>query len=318
MFFSIIVPVYNVERYLNSCLESVQKQKFTDYEIILVDDGSTDSSGAICDQWKCDNINVIHQQNRGLDGARNTGLDMASGEWILFLDSDDELCDGMLSTLYERINRYSADLYCFNMVKMNEEGEVFEKGIYNSEHKTIAILNEKMRLDYYTERLIRYRDSWEVAFRCFRKSIIDEHNLRFRKCSEVFAEDLEFTMEFLLWVDKIQILCDIMYRYRQVQKSIMHTLDQRTILPRLITLVKVFYEQVDRSGHVYIKKNFGKINLGILDFHISYKLDDMSIEEIQHQIIIAETTDRNFKRFMKYARKHAYNNPYGFMLRPWV
>ena len=142
MFFSIIIPVYNVEKYLNACLLSVINQDFKDYEVILIDDGSKDSCGAICDEWKSDNIKVIHQQNQGLDGARNSGLDAASGEWIIFLDSDDELCDGMLSTLYERIRKYSADMYCFNMVKMYEDGSVYEKGIYHNEHETITIIDE--------------------------------------------------------------------------------------------------------------------------------------------------------------------------------
>ena len=317
MFFSIIIPVYNVEKYLNDCLLSVTNQDFKDYEVILIDDGSKDSCGAICDEWKSDKIKVIHQELRGLDGARNTGLDAASGEWIIFLDSDDELCDGMLSTLYSRIQEYSADMYCYNMVKMHEDGTVFQKGIYHAEHEKIVISEEGSRLDYYVKRLIRYSDSWEVIFRCFNRRIIEEHNLRFQKCSEIFAEDLAFTLQYLLWAGEIQMLCDIMYRYRQAPTSIMHTLDQRTILPRIINLIKAFYGQVNKSGQKYIRDNFDLINLGILDFHISHKLDEVPVEEIKEEIEKAKS-DKIFRKLMTNAKSKAVNNPDIFMLRPWL
>lgn len=325
MFFSLIIPVYNVEKYLNQCMETVINQSFKDYEIILVDDGSTDSSGDLCDIWgnrfKSENsecpIRVIHQANKGLDGARNAGLDVATGEWIVFVDSDDELCENMLNTLYSRIQDYQADLYCYNMVKMQDDGTEFHKEVYHTEHETITFKNEKDRFDYYTQRLIRYKDSWEAILRCYNKKIIDEHNLRFQKCKDIFAEDLAFTLQYILWVDRIQMLCDIMYRYRQAPNSIMHTLDQRTILPRIIRLVEEFYEQVDKADKKYIKNNFEHINLGVLDFHISHKLDQMSIAEIKSEIEKAKQ-NKKFKKWMKKARGIAYDNPNVYMLRPWI
>ena len=189
--------------------------------------------------------------------------------------------------------------------------------MYHSEHETITFFDEKDRLDYYVKRLIVYKDSWEVIFRCYHKKIIDEHNLRFQKCSEVFAEDLAFTLQYLLWVNKIQMLCDILYCYRQVPKSIMHTLNQRTILPRLFKLIEAFYEQVDKSGKKYIKNNFEQINLGILDFHISHKLDQMSTEEIKLEINQAKKR-KTFKKWLKKVQNNAYGNPNIFMLRPWI
>ena len=92
MRFSVIVPVYNVEHYLRRCLDSIVNQTFDDYEVVLVDDGSTDASGSICDEYrkKYNSIKVIHQENKGLSGARNTGLDKASGDWIVFVDSNDD------------------------------------------------------------------------------------------------------------------------------------------------------------------------------------------------------------------------------------
>ena len=90
---SVVIPVYNVEKYLSKCVDSVLSQSFTDYEILLIDDGSTDNSGRLCDNYaeKYSCISVIHQENKGLGGARNTGIDHACEDYILFLDSDDYL-----------------------------------------------------------------------------------------------------------------------------------------------------------------------------------------------------------------------------------
>src|SRR5574344_858629 len=105
MMISVIVPVYKVEKYLAKCVESIIRQTYTDLEIILVDDGSPDGCPAICDEFarKDARIKVIHQKNGGLALARNAGLDIASGDLIAFVDSDDWCEPGMLSALYEMI-----------------------------------------------------------------------------------------------------------------------------------------------------------------------------------------------------------------------
>jgi len=106
MFFSIIIPVYNVEQYLAECVDSILSQTFEDYEVILIDDGSPDRSGAICDEYalRDDRIKVIHKENSGVSDTRNTGMKVAKGEYILFLDSDDGLFDEtVLMRLYKRV-----------------------------------------------------------------------------------------------------------------------------------------------------------------------------------------------------------------------
>ena len=102
---SVIVPVFNVEKYLDKCIESLIKQKLKDIEIILVDDGSTDLSGKICDEWKTrdSRIQVIHKKNGGLSDARNVGVELAKGKYIGFVDSDDYVSDDMFQILYQNI-----------------------------------------------------------------------------------------------------------------------------------------------------------------------------------------------------------------------
>ena len=120
MRFSILVPVYNVEEFLSTCIESVLNQDFDDYELILVDDGSTDNSGKICDEYcakHSDVISVIHKPNDGLLMARRTGIGASSGDFLIFLDSDDYLFEGALSTIHETIEKHSCDMVLYNYYK---------------------------------------------------------------------------------------------------------------------------------------------------------------------------------------------------------
>ena len=112
---SVIIPVYNVEKYLRECIDSVLNQSYQNLEIILVDDGSTDSSGEICDEYEKQDIRirVIHQKNQGLSGARNTGFQNANGEYVYFLDSDDWIVPEAIKCLVKRAEEESADVVFF-------------------------------------------------------------------------------------------------------------------------------------------------------------------------------------------------------------
>ena len=135
--FTVIIPVYNVAAYLAKCIDSVLKQEFKQYEVILIDDGSTDESGTICDKFaeQDKRIVVIHQKNKGLSAARNIGIENAKGEYILFLDSDDYWHDSSaLNIIYSRLNVSNADILSFNYMKFCDD--VFEKPYFNSSDET--------------------------------------------------------------------------------------------------------------------------------------------------------------------------------------
>ena len=121
---SVIVPVYGVEKFLPACLASLQAQTFGDYELILVDDGSPDKSGEICDEWAKAHPNaaVIHQQNQGLSGARNAGLKIARGKYIAFVDSDDLVRPEFLQKLYEACEEHHADMALCGVEDVAEDG----------------------------------------------------------------------------------------------------------------------------------------------------------------------------------------------------
>ena len=123
MLFSIIVPVYNVEKYLNKCVDSILCQTCADFELILVDDGSSDNSPIICDEYtKKDNrVKVIHKENGGQTSARNAGLEIALGEYVVFIDSDDWVSENYLELFEKAIKEHGVDVVCCGMVKVSEE-----------------------------------------------------------------------------------------------------------------------------------------------------------------------------------------------------
>ena len=124
---SVIVPVYNAEKYLNRCVNSILQQTFSDFEIILVDDGSEDQSRNICDEYakKDKRIKVIHQQNRGQAAARNRGVSCATGEWVVFVDADDMIHQQMLECLYQAAIRLNTKLAVCQAIEGKECPRVF-------------------------------------------------------------------------------------------------------------------------------------------------------------------------------------------------
>ena len=131
---SIIVPVYNTERFLNRCIDSVLAQTYSDWELLLVDDGSTDSSGSICDEYATQDsrIRVFHKENGGVSSARNLGLDYARGEWITFVDSDDYIAPDMIEKLYETQKRNNADITVCGYRWVDKEGKNLKSFHMNS------------------------------------------------------------------------------------------------------------------------------------------------------------------------------------------
>ncbi len=121
---SVIIPVFNVENYLNRCVESVLRQSYKNLEVLLIDDGSTDRSGLLCDKWanKDSRILVIHKKNGGVSDARNVGLDVATGDYIAFVDSDDYISPDMMAILFSALKKNDADMSICNFFYVNDQG----------------------------------------------------------------------------------------------------------------------------------------------------------------------------------------------------
>ena len=204
---SVIVPVYNVERYIRQCVESILEQTYADLEIILVDDGSTDGSGSICDEYKLkDNrVVVIHKCNGGLSEARNAGLDIARGEYIGFVDSDDYIEPDMYEVLYKNCERYAADLAAARFVKFNTQGEVRKNFTENIE---VFSREEMLRLFIVGDR--RYEITMSVWDRLYKRELISDLRFPVGKC----YEDIVFSTK-VIEKSKINVYIDrALYHYR--------------------------------------------------------------------------------------------------------
>ena len=226
---SVIIPIYNVEKYLKDCLKSVSNQQYKNLEIILVDDGSTDKSGMICDTYKNEDerIKVIHKKNGGVSSARNAGLQVAKGRWIAFIDSDDWVEETYFKIMIEKAKEEKADIVCcgynrvtnddmeqINICENNEE--------YNSNQYLIMSLNPQSGFGFCHMKLIK-------------RSIIND--IRF--CEDLaVGEDALFNIQLSKNVKKAIFLKQALYYYRNNADSAVKKFDVNYVEKYLKSLIK--------------------------------------------------------------------------------
>lgn len=213
---SIIIPAYNVEAYLPQCLDSILAQEHQGCEVIVVDDGSTDGTAALLDCYH--DVKVIHQENRGMSTARNRGLDEARGEYILFVDSDDLLTDGALTTLAAKLS--GEDIISFNAKKLHDAtGE-------QTYHPTIREPETTDGWSYYNRHRLEPTDIHFVCIwqRAYRRQFLMDNNLRFADGLRRAEDDL-FTTQAMLHAMSVKAIADCLYIYRVRQGSITRTAD---------------------------------------------------------------------------------------------
>ena len=226
---SIIVPIYNVAPYLRKCVDSLLAQDISNYEIILVDDGSTDDSGAIADElvhaFRLSplasrlQLRVIHQSNAGLSAARNTGIAAAIGDYILFVDSDDYLQPNVLGALMEQVERDNLDVLRFRYQNVRESGEAFapykDMTNYNDYSSTptdgLTFLNERMGIQCYVVQFLVRRDI-----------VLQE-----QFTPGIYFEDTDWTPRMLLRAKRVASSDLVVYNYLWREGSI--TLSQKDI-----------------------------------------------------------------------------------------
>ena len=206
---SIVVPVYNVEKYLKDALESIINQTYKNIEILLVDDGSKDSSGIICDEYaeKDNRVRVFHQENKGLSGARNTALNNATGKYIMFIDSDDTFELNACEKMYKAIEKYNADYVIGNYIYMDEDGTKWNKAVFSEEKYDEFKLSIK---DYEKSFYIMNSGVWN---KIFRKSFLDNIQIKFEE--GLPAEDAIFTTYCFIKSTNVYYIPSIVYNYRQ-------------------------------------------------------------------------------------------------------
>ena len=210
--FSIIIPVYNVQNYLSACVKSVVEQPGPrDWECILVDDGSTDQSGAMCDALAAElpDLKVIHRENGGLAAARNTGLKAATGDWLLFLDSDDAMAPGLLAQLRGALAAHpDCDWFIGRHLEWQPDGTL-------TPHDGLHLVPGPFASSDYAARLkaLYTAGHWSVWKYCIRRSFLEQARVRFLPDC-VWAEDWPFDLELLLHCDRLYFLDTVFTHYR--------------------------------------------------------------------------------------------------------
>lgn len=208
---SVIIPVYNVKRYLHECVDSVLRQSYNSLEIILVDDGSDDGSDKICDAYalKDNRIKVIHQLNKGLSAARNAALDIASGDYITFVDSDDLISDCYIEFLHKIISQHNVDIACVDFSsdknKLCNSADNIVPQIFSSQQTLLQMLYQKGITS----------SAWG---KLFRKNLFD--NVRFAE--GLLYEDLEITPRIFENVKNVAWCKVPLYFYRRTPGSILN------------------------------------------------------------------------------------------------
>lgn len=234
---SVIVPIYKVEDYLDCCIDNVLAQTFADFELILVDDGSPDGSGRICDDYalKDSRIRVIHKENGGLSSARNAGLDAARGKYVYFLDGDDWIREDLLEKAASGMEEGN-DMVAFRYLYIYPDRSEAQRSFFrDSEFKTPTASE---RLAFISQTLLAYKIGWEACTRVFRRSLIEEHGLRFADNRKIFAEDLYFSLCYCAHMTRAKYMDECLYYYRQRDDSIMGVQRKNSNIHRINELGK--------------------------------------------------------------------------------
>ena len=231
---SVIVPIYQVEAYLPRCLDSILVQTFEDFELILVDDGTKDSCPRIMEEYarRDSRIRQVHKENGGLSSARNAGLDIARGEFIAFVDSDDYIDSSLLADAVAAADASGAEQVLWNYRYVDERGV---QDAYLHFDDEVIDLDRLGVANYFYGYWMPYRHGQEAWSKLYRRSVIEENGLRYAPNDEIFAEDTLFSAMYLLHTHKIAALSKPYVYYTQREDSLMGKKKPR-LARRLTTL----------------------------------------------------------------------------------
>lgn len=222
---SVIVPVYNVEKYLKRCVDSILSQSYSVFEVLLVDDGSTDGSGKLCELLasESDRVRVVHKRNAGLGFARNTGLDNLRGETthVMFVDSDDWLEPGTIECYVQALNNAGADCSISGFTKRDRDGSnQFELRLESATWEGRDLLCSLLPLVCGSSAEKSDSIPMSVCSCLFARSIIDKHSLRFPSEREIISEDFVFKIRYLTSCAKAVTTDCVGYSYRTNNSSL--------------------------------------------------------------------------------------------------
>lgn len=249
---SIIIPIYNMEQFLRRCLDSVVNQTYTLLEIILINDGSSDSSGDICNTYaqKDKRIKVIHQENSGVSSARNTGLDIATGDYISFVDPDDYIELNAYETLIPHLDNNHIDILRFNAYRKSEVlNRLPFKGKYSGERLEQEILLSMIGSEKFGGMFIL----GVLWIHLFRREVIEKNHIRFNKDLRR-CEDRLFTITAMLHSENMLFIDSILYHYQVNNESLSNRYDPIRWQQELLFMDNLRQEYTQTKSPIFISE----------------------------------------------------------------
>lgn len=244
---SFIVPIYNVEDYLEECLDSLLKVQNIDFEIVIVNDGSKDKSLNIAEKYKKEHaeiIRIISQKNQGLSAARNTGIDNANGEYLVFIDSDDYIIPESFINFWEKSKKADKEITIANYVKLQKGVLYYHK--YNYMKKRALHKDNLSGIEYMKYMYDCFRDQYdtESVTQIYKTGFLNDNHIRFKP--GIIHEDTLFMFEIFVKAKKIKVYNNAFYVYRMRDSSIMHSLGENHYLS-LKYIVEAFDDERERK-----------------------------------------------------------------------
>lgn len=284
-FFSIIMPVYNTECYLKDSIESVLNQTFKNYELILVDDGSSDSSGIICDTYKesyPENIKVVHKDNGGQLSSRVYGLNLSTGKYICFIDSDDTIHKNMLQTIYEVITKNNADMIIFRFQRIDSKNNIIKD--YSSPYFDEGFVDKSKLI----KEIIHSSYLNSLCIKVCNYDLFDL-NIDYSKYYEVrHGEDLIQSVSLFEKANRIYYSRKVLYNYRINQKSISNVYDPNRINDLNQTRILV-YKLMKKLGYDTVENINEFISFYFLSLYDiisnSFRFYNSNIDSIFNEIL---------------------------------
>lgn len=285
---SVIIPVYNVEKYLNKCIDSVLSQTYTNFELILIDDGSTDSSSRICDEYaqKDNRVIVVHKKNGGVSAARNMGLELSKGEYITFVDSDDYVDADFFEVALKEIVENNADVFVSGLtMEYYNNGHIVKEQQYGIERDCIYITKELLEAWAKEEfPSICMCGPWCKLY----KSKTIKNKVEFNE-SMSLGEDTYFNLDVLLGVEKLFFSKCVFYHYRRENENSLFSRLHKNIY-------EILQSVYEKRRNVMVKNECGKDSFDFLEKIYFYDLTGNLIKVFQHK---GKTTKKERKVFVK-------------------
>lgn len=306
MFISFIIPMYNAEPYIKECLESIVMQTAKDYEVILVNDGSTDKTEEICNGYIKQNqkIHLIQQDNAGPSAARNRGLSLAQGEWIWFVDADDWLESNAVEILMETIKREQADIISFDFIQEEpNRRKIIKNGMY-------GLVEHKKFCEIVMDQSFHFTLNWSNIFS---KKFLLAHRLCYDE-SLSLGEDAEFMVRISACTHQVCIIQQALYHYRILPTSLSKTYYKESIASRYVATGKKLYEFVTQNSNHEMEISYDilmqRIIIWIALYDVFHPLNSLSYVEKKKKMdvllqekMFAGALKRKMKKSMGMSKK---------------